>query len=254
MKPLTIVTSWNRLDCTKRMLTSLEPSLDALQTIIVDNGSELETVAWLTDWAEHKDVELIALPQNVGCPRALNVALEHRSPGQDVIKLDNDLLLPDSNDWIRGIERLVDHAERQREPIAMIGACYDTFSDRRIRQEVTWEGEKLYIVYPLIGHAVYHSGRFMDEAGYFDVLSPEHIYGFEDNLISAKAAILGWPMVVWTGWQIRDIQRHSALGGKDAVSEHVAAMRPLYELRLHYYLGGGPLHTGPDGYPKRRTT
>ncbi len=252
-KPLTVITAWNRLDLTKRMLTSLEPSLHALQTVIVDNGSDHEAIEWLAQWARHKDVELIALPRNAGCPRALNLALAHRQPGQALIKLDNDVILPDNAGWVYGVERLVrgygEGTGATKHPVAMVSAYYSTFTEDRIKARLTWEFEDLYAVYPVIGHAVYHSGPFMDEVGYFDVLAPEHLYGFEDNIMSTKAALMGWLLFVWKGWRVQDIQRSSALKGRD---EHVDAMRPLYNRRVAAFRNGVSFYTGPDGYPAKR--
>lgn len=246
LKPLTIVTTWNRLELTRAMLTSLEVSLPYLQTIIVDNGSTDGTQAWLAEWVTGREAELIALPDNIGCPRALNVALEHRQNGQAVIKLDNDVLLPDDPAWVAEV---VDLDACYPQPVGMIAAYFEPWNSTRVRKTETWEGLPLHHVFPVIGHAVYHSGNLMDTAHYFDVLSPEHLYGFEDNLISVKAALCGMVTVAWAGWKVRDIQRHSALGNREAVGAHVAAMRPLYERRMKTIAEGGPLRNGPDGMP-----
>lgn len=257
-KPLAIITTMNRLDLTKRMLSSLEPSLSALQTIVIDNGSDKETVLWLQQWVRHKDVEFIALPRNIGCPRALNLALGYRSPGQAVIKLDNDVILPGDSKWVYGVERLASNFGKgvhpNTLPVAMVGAFYNAYTEdatskARIKARLTWEFSDLYAVYPVIGHAVYHSAEFMDEVGYFDVLSDEHLYGFEDLVMSTKAALMGWLQFVWGGWHVENIQRRSALEGRD---DHVAAMRPLYNRRISSLRDGGSFYTGPDGYPTGR--
>jgi len=232
MKPLAIVTSWNRLELTKRMLTSLEPSLDALQTVIVDNGSDQETVVWLTAWACHKDVELITLPQNIGCPRALNVALKYRLPGQAVIKFDNDILLSGGPEWVEALAAFAQECEAVTGiHLAMMSAYYQPWEQQRVTASQPWRNATLFTIRPVVGHAVYHAGPFVDRVGFFDVLAPEHLYGFEDLLLSHKASALEFGMYAWTGWSIQNIQRHSAIGSREELDAHVAAMRPLYNER-----------------------
>jgi len=89
----------------------------------------------------------------------------------------------------------------------------------------------------------------MDAVGYFDVLAEDHLYGFEDLILSHKAGVMGWEMLVWEGWRIENLQRHPALGaGQD---EHVARIRPLYEERVRTLAAGGTVWTGMDGKPGR---
>jgi hypothetical protein len=103
----------------------------------------------------------------------------------------------------------------------------------------------------VVGHAVYHTGAFMDAVGHFDVLCEDHLYGFEDLILSHKATRLGMEMLAWEGWEIENIQRVSALGRQER-DDHVTAMRPLYQARLIDISNGGSLYTGPDGRPTER--
>jgi len=61
---------------------------DAVQVAVVDNGSEDDSVAMLG--TRFPEVELIALPQNIGFGRALNLAVD-RVPGDPLIFLNNDV-------------------------------------------------------------------------------------------------------------------------------------------------------------------
>lgn len=255
MKPLTIVTIYNRLDVTKRMLASLKPSLDALETVIVDNGSNREAVEWLCDWCKNKRaIYLITLPKNIGCPRALNIAIDIcRKPEQAVIKLDNDIIMPNSTVWLSGIQRMIKYLKRRfHVDVAMVGAYYNEWNMSRVRDYWNYESKTIYNVSPVIGHAVYHTGAFMDAVGYFDVVHPAHLYGFEDNIMSLKAAILKQLGVAWKGWTIENTQRHSALGRREAVDQHVKDMRPYYNARVSALRAGGSIYTGQHGKPEER--
>jgi GT2 family glycosyltransferase len=68
-------------------LESLAPT-DDVQVVVVDNGSEDGSVAMLRD--RFPEVELIALPENIGFGRALNLAVD-RVPGDPLIFLNNDV-------------------------------------------------------------------------------------------------------------------------------------------------------------------
>lgn len=245
MRPLAIVTIYNRLPETKRCLESLVPSLDSIDLVIVDNGSTEDTTEFLHWYAdEHPQTRVIFIERNIGCPRALNEALKLRSPGQAVIKIDNDvILLHQDSAWVAELEDLIkSFSQFSNTTVAMVGAYYDPFDMNRVMSSPgMWRGEALHHVHPVIGHCVYHTGAFMDKVGFFDVLSPDHLYGFEDLIMSHKAAVLGMLMVTWEGWQIANIQRHSAIGSREELNSHVATMRPLYNRRVsqlsptHYY-------------------
>ena len=203
-------------------------------------------------WHEPDPPMAYLLDENIGCPRALNYALaQHRKPGQPVVKLDNDVRLLTPG-WVAKAHWLIKQREAQGKPVAMVGAYYDgVFDGRTADFEVTWEGAPLYQAYPIIGHTVWHTGAFMDAVGYFDVLSDEHLYGFEDLIMSHKAQLMGWDTLVWEGWQIENLQRHNALG--DLQGDHVNKMRPLYNQRVAALECGGSVWTGPDGRPAGKT-
>jgi glycosyltransferase involved in cell wall biosynthesis len=256
MKPLVIVTTFNRKWETIETLGALARSIhmDTVDTVIVDNGSTDETVYAIREWTdEYHDawddpVYEHYLDKNIGCPQALNYALvRHRKPGQSVVKLDNDvrLLTPD---WVERIQRSVTERVALCGPVAMVGAYYGGVLDKRVSSLVaTWGGDNVYQAYPIVGHAVWHTGAFMDAVGYFDVLSEEHLYGFEDLIMSHKARLMGWDTLVWAGWRIENLQRHNSLG--DLQDNHVSKMRPLYNRRVAALECGGPIWTGPDGRP-----
>lgn len=249
MKPLTIITTYGRFDVTKAMLMSLEPSAKDLDVVIVDNGSEREMGCWLSAWAKRNAARAILVGENIGCPRALNLGLECRLAGQPVIKLDNDIEIV-SPGWVAGLKRLVRYWQAHDRHIAMLSAYYEPWQQQRVKGTETYEGKTVYHIWPVVGHAVWHTAEFMDQVGHFDVLSPEHLYGFEDLILSHKANILNWELLAWEGWTIKNLQRHSAIGSREVRDGHVEAMRPLYNERLRLLRFAPTVRTNREGFPE----
>jgi glycosyltransferase involved in cell wall biosynthesis len=256
-RPLVVMTVYNRPNETMAALQSLEETTDLseITLAVMDNGSDADLPEAISDWAMRcaarvKDscIKVYRLPQNIGCPRALNLALKlNRQPGQPVVKIDNDVRMLTTG-WVESVRGLIAGREAAGRQVAMVGAWYDgVWEGRLLGEETGPAGQTLYHVCPVIGHAVWHTGAFMDTVSYFDVLADDHLYGFEDLILSHKASVLGWETLVWKGWQIENLQRHSSLG--EGRSEHVERMRPLYEERLAVLAAGGMLVTGPDGKP-----
>lgn len=246
MKPLAIVTVYNRLTETQRCLQSFAPYFNYLQMVVVDNGSEPQNLQWLLEYCDDTGIALIPLALNVGCPRALNHALARRQVGQAVIKIDNDVLLLSDGEWLAHLQRLEAEMHALKMPLAMVSAYYQPWEQQRVVSAAAWEGRRLHRIRPVVGHCVYHSGAFMDRVGYFDVLAPDHLYGFEDLLLSHKATALGWGMYAWEGWQIENIQRHSAIGSRETRDAHVEQLRPLYNARAAL-LNPQRVYTTADG-------
>jgi GT2 family glycosyltransferase len=87
MKPTVYIPNLNGGEMLAQTLESLAPS-DETKVVVVDNGSEDDSVAILRD--RFPRVELIELPENIGFGRALNLAVD-RVPGDPVIFLNNDV-------------------------------------------------------------------------------------------------------------------------------------------------------------------
>lgn len=87
MNPTVYIPNLNGGEMLAQTLESLEPLGDT-RVVVVDNGSEDDSVAMLRD--RFPEVALIALEQNIGFGRALNLAVE-QVPGDPVILLNNDV-------------------------------------------------------------------------------------------------------------------------------------------------------------------
>jgi GT2 family glycosyltransferase len=254
MKPLIIVISYNRLRETQETIAGLKRTgaFDEGEVFVFDNGSIDGTERWL-----HEQVVAGELPgdrvwvnkENIGCPQALNRVMAHaRGPGQDVIKVDNDVVL-ERPGWVGYLQRfLEEHPE-----VGLVGPVY-----RELREEnqgrVRCRHDGWLEVFPLVGHCVMHRGELLEETGFFDVLRDDHLYGFEDNLMCHRAGVWGYKCAVSLGVSLRNIQRHNSLDRKEhrgeRCREHVERMRPYYEQRVKavHRLGKG-YYVGRDGRP-----
>ena len=256
MKPLIGITSYNRANLLAQTIEALEITTcgEEYELVIVDNASTDHSANWLNSWYDRlsplrQGKTVLYQKTNTGCPRALNLILAYRKMGQPFVKLDNDVEI-ETPGWI-GV--VADFARRHIDA-AMIGAWYDGVlgpGDCRKKGEI----DDAYVVDLLPGHFVWHGGSFMDRAGYFDVLSAQHLYGFEDWIMCHKAHLLGGTVYVLKGVQMRNLQTHKAyapIGDQDKDS-HVEAMRPAFLQRLAALREGrSDPYTPPSGIPMIR--
>lgn len=247
MKPLGIMTTWNRYERTKEALAGLEPDLDGFEEFVIcDNGSEKKTRRLVKEWAKSHggQVETYLRPYNIGTPRALNWAIyQHRIGGQSVIKIDNDVKFLNSG-WLEGVVNLADTLRRSGRRVGIITALYDRmFTNKRVLKEERVMGERLVSYYPSTGCATFFTGEFWDKVGYFDVLRRDHLYGFEDTIVAYKARLRHFEILAWGGWKVKH-EAGSAMKNRD---RHIAKMRPLYEERMKRIRKSGVVLTGCDG-------
>jgi GT2 family glycosyltransferase len=87
VNPTLYIPNLNGGEMLAQTLESLAPA-DGVQLVVVDNGSEDDSVAMLRD--RFPQVEVIALEENIGFGRALNLAVD-RVPGDPLIFLNNDV-------------------------------------------------------------------------------------------------------------------------------------------------------------------
>jgi GT2 family glycosyltransferase len=97
--PVTIIIlTWNGLEYTKRCLDTLGSNTDhpAYHVVVVDNGSTdgtgeyLQTLGWLS---------VIRNNSNLGFARANNLAIQEVAPDRDIVLLNNDIEIHQS-DWL----------------------------------------------------------------------------------------------------------------------------------------------------------
>ncbi len=93
-----VILAWNHWDLTRRCLDSvLAHPLDEAEIIVVDNGSQDETVTGLEAYSDR--VRILRLPENLGFVRGMNAGISAARPDDDVVLLNNDLVFTQS-DWL----------------------------------------------------------------------------------------------------------------------------------------------------------
>ncbi|MEZ5461076.1 glycosyltransferase [Dokdonella sp.] len=93
-----IVLAWNKWELTRRCLdTLLESDLQQAEIIVVDNGSEDETVLALDSYSD--EVRIVRLPENLGFVRGMNAGIDAARSEDDVVLLNNDLVIT-QHDWL----------------------------------------------------------------------------------------------------------------------------------------------------------
>jgi GT2 family glycosyltransferase len=143
----------------ERLLPSLARQTHAdLHVVIVDNGSRDDSVSWLrTNWPE---VEIVALPANVGITPALNICA--RAGHEDlVLLLNNDTELEPAC-----VAELI--AALQRHPTS--AAAVPKLLDMHSRDVIDGTGD----TYAWMGHAN-RRGHGMLDRGQFD--QPAEVFG-----------------------------------------------------------------------------
>ena len=125
-----LIVNWNRQDFIKETLEDLRDNhhYPGMEIVVVDNGSTDGTPAMIA--AEFPEVRLLALPENVGQCKGLNIGLEE-ARADVVISLDNDAVLTEGS-----IENIVAKF-RQRPKMAVLHGRIIDFDDRN---DVWWWG------------------------------------------------------------------------------------------------------------------
>jgi len=189
----------------RRLLEGILPSLAAqsltgFRTVVVDNGSRDGSVGWLAEhWA---DIEVVALPENVGVTPALNVCLDAATGSELVVLLNNDLELSE-----HALTELVAAMEEYPEAGSAAAKLLD-FNDRCVLDGagdlLSWAGtgmrrghgevdhgqyDRPEAVFGACGGAAVYRMAAVEEVGGFD----ESFFAFfEDVDWALRAQLAGW--------------------------------------------------------------
>lgn len=240
MKPLLAVICYNRREEARSTLLALKETgtFEEAQVVVFDNGSTDGTVETLHDLCRQGVVEaddLFLSDTNLGCPSAMNlVVARFRKPGQHFIKVDPDVVLCTPG-WVGKLVAFLN----SHPDVMMASPWYSELDEPHCRSRERARHEGWIEAYPIPGHCTIHRGSLLDRAGFFDVLSLDHLYGFEDNLMCYRVIALEGRCAIVAGIELRNIQRKNSLdmaraAGVDVEGrdDHVKRLRPLYEKRI----------------------
>jgi len=195
-----VILSYDGRELLDVVLPSLgRQTMAGVRTVVVDNGSSDGTVQWLGE--QWPDVEVVALPENVGVTAALNVCVD-AAEGEFVALLNNDLELhPDC------LAELVTEL-REHPRAGSAAAKLLDFHDRGVIDGVgdifIWQG-----IPSRRGHGERDRGQYDDSRAVFGACGAVAVYRrealaavgrfdeayfafYEDSDWSFRAQLAGW--------------------------------------------------------------
>jgi len=193
-----------KLTYLKKSIKSIAKTVDLKKHrfLIVDNASNKETKDWFIEIADNNyfgeaNVTLLTNDENIGTARAINLAWKLREPGENCIKIDDDMVI-NTPGWVELMEEAI-----QREPrIGQIGVkrkdCWEhpDHENPELRSRLMHlnhtAGEKWIVVEQakhIMGSCVMHSAALLDRIGY---LYQPGIYGYDDVLMSWRSHLAGF--------------------------------------------------------------
>ncbi len=181
-------------------------NLNHHRLVISDNGSTCpETIALLKKLSYRKNCSVIYNGQNFGTAVAINRVIRLRAPGEVVCKIDNDVVIEQTN-WPEQIEAVF-----LREP--KIGICCLKRNDLGEEPDAKEEhartklvmlphkpGENWIVVEQLFGPAMgtvmCFSSALLDRIGQLYQMQDEgNLYGWDDSDASHRAKLAGFGVV-----------------------------------------------------------
>lgn len=171
--------------------------VDKHRLIVVDNGSCKLTVDALTKMSDKDEFKVIFNDKNLGTAEATNLAWKERRPGENAIKMDNDIEIRQKG-WVDRMEEAL-----ARDPkLGIVGLkrkdCWENpaHEDPFYKSELVMlphnPGEE-WIVVEKVNHVMgtcqMYSSALLDKIGY---LYQPKLYGFDDSFAAIRCKIAGF--------------------------------------------------------------
>lgn len=197
----------------EKTLKSLQDTVDFKQhRLILSVNAFTARTKTIFSWYEHIISQIIYNEKNLGTAEAINKAWRLRLPGENCVKMDDDVVIH-SNDWLYLMEEAV-----RREPfIGQIGLkrrdCWENPAHENpfYRSELIMlphsPGEKWIVVERcshIMGTCVLHASALLDKIGF---LFQPGVYGFDDSFMSLRSSLAGFKNVFLTAVDIEHIDR-----------------------------------------------
>jgi len=190
-----------RSEYTRKTIESIFETVDLTKhrLIIVDNNSCELTQRYLDELifnGKGEGIALIRNPENVGTAKAINQAWKLRQPGENLIKMDNDVVIH-SYGWVDELEEAIERDPR----IGIIGLKRKDIMENPYREDHMKSvlrmlnpihGQKWIIVEEVnhvIGTCQMYNHRLIEKIG--GMMQPG-LYGFDDTLAAVRCKIAGF--------------------------------------------------------------
>lgn len=170
-----------RTKYTQETLLSLYDTVDwnKHHMVIINNNSCIATNKILTGTKKSlKNITVINLSENVGTARAINMAIRLRLPNEVVVKMDNDVVVHQS-DWVDEMESAIE----EWPYIGILGLKRDDVYGDFIKVN------KYLMCDDIMGTCTAYNPKMLDKCGY---LSQPSVYGFDDVIFSARSLAAGF--------------------------------------------------------------
>lgn len=191
-----------RTEMTGETLRSLMRRIDfnRHRLFVIDNNSCEETKELLDDYKERIPFTLITNEENVGTAKAINMAWRQRTPGENVVKMDNDVVVHYDN-WVDDME----YAIEKMPSIGIVGLkrrdlLENPNSEGWMRSQLIMvpheKGERWMVVEKcqhIMGTCQMYSSALIDAIG--GLYQMGGLYGYDDSLASARAQVAGFATV-----------------------------------------------------------
>jgi len=258
-----------RTELTAKTLQCLYETVDHAKhrIIVVDNNSCEETKqlyrTWMeiykgySEWTNFEPLQVIYMNENIGTARAINQAWLLRKPGENAIKMDNDVLIH-QNHWLDILEECI-----VREPkVGIIGLkrmdCIET-----PWHPMDWYRSELLMlphelgqpwlivekVHHVMGTCQLYSSACLDQIGYLYQMGG--FYGFDDALASIRAQVAGFITVHYSHIRITQMDVSDVKLDDDPYTnwKHTYSSRLMdrynaYRIGLQH--GDIPVYNGPE--------
>jgi len=237
-----------RTEYTEKTLQSLikTVNLSKHRVILIDNGSCEGTKELLKDASIWYDFEIITLPENLGTAGAINLAWKYKVEGENLIKMDNDVVI-DSSGWVDEMEAAI-----ERDPnIGIIGLKRKDLIENPWRSDdykseivmLPHEDYQRWIIVEKVKHVIgtcqMYNHKLIEKIGY---LYQPSLYGYDDVLASYRSQVAGFYNCFLPHIEIDHIdnretpywqwKREEAAKGdvehQRTVSEYLSGKRPIY--------------------------
>jgi GT2 family glycosyltransferase/precorrin-6B methylase 2 len=244
-----VILSYNTFDLTRMCIESIRQNCnpDTYELIIVDNGSEDESVSWLK---KQTDLVLIENQDNKGFPAGCNQGIAAAKPGNDIMLLNSDtIMMPNAMFTLRmGLyesERngaagsVSNHAANAQ----VINRAYDTVEEYMayaMKNNVPCEHPYEYKTW-LVGFALLAKRTALDQVGQLDERFTPGSY--EDNDLGFRFSKMGFRNVVcWNSFiyhygakSFDKNRKHLAVSGADLARVNAGKFKEKWGIDANYY-------------------